>query len=178
MGMLGRTKTGRGGGGLPLHLVSVSYAHGCCQHSLKKNRLQALKVGIDDARAYGFKDLSPAWAERNHEVLSQRRGAGWWLWKPHLILRALKDPAVPWARGVVLWVDAGNYLHADPRSLVETALQTSDVAALRLKWCLEADWTSARSLELLNVSKRYAVTDRPQYGAYFLVFRKTQTAIS
>lgn len=77
-----------------------------------------------------------------------------------------------------MWVDAGNYLQADPRPLVESALQTSDVAALRLKTCVEADWTSAESLQQLNVSKRYAVTDRPQLGAYFLLFRKTQIGIS
>jgi len=176
--LLGQGGSSHGGGGRTLHLVSLSYAHGCCERSLQKNRLQALKVGVDDARAYGVKDLSPAWTKKHHEILSQRRGAGWWLWKPYLILRALKDPAVPWARGVVMWVDAGNYLFADPRSLVESALWHSDVAALRLKTCLEADWTSSRSLQQLNVSRRYAVTDRPQLGAYFLLFRKTQIAIS
>jgi len=128
-------------------------------------------VGVDEARAYGRQDLSPAWAE-------QHRGAGWWLWKPHLILRALKDPSVPWSRGIVIWVDAGNHLQADPRPLLAKALQDSDVSALRLKWCIEIDWTSAVSLSQLNVSSRYAITTRPQLGAYFLVFRKTPTAIS
>merc|ERR1712078_321937 len=75
-------------------------------------------------------------------------------------------------------VDAGNHLIADPRPLVEAALQNSDVSAIRLKWCLEADWTSAQSLDLLNMSNRYALTERPQLGAYFLMFRKTDVAIS
>ncbi|CAK0896072.1 unnamed protein product [Prorocentrum cordatum] len=161
----------------PLHLVAVSYAHGCCKRSLRRNRQKALAAGVDEARAYNLGDLDRGWAARHSALLSQKRGAGWWLWKPHLILRTLRDPAVPWHRGVVLWVDAGNYLHADPRPLVADALRGSDVVALRLKGCLERDWTYASTLQWLNASERYAVVDRPQLGAYFLVFRKTRGAI-
>merc|ERR1711877_82287 len=54
----------------------------------------------------------------------------------------------------------------------------SDVTALRLKWCLESEWTNAASLRRLNASQRYAIVDRPQIGAYLLLFRKTEIAIS
>eukprot|EP00930_Biecheleria_cincta_P034342 TRINITY_DN23749_c0_g1_i1.p1 TRINITY_DN23749_c0_g1~~TRINITY_DN23749_c0_g1_i1.p1 ORF type:complete len:939 (-),score=143.10 TRINITY_DN23749_c0_g1_i1:278-3067(-) len=168
----------QGGQQRSLHLVAISYAHGCCAKSLKKNQQQALKVGVDEARAYGKADLGPAWVVRNDLILSQKKGAGWWLWKPHLILKTLKDPAVPWNRGIVLWVDAGNYLHANPRPLLESSLQGSDVVALRLKWCLEADWTSIATLRQMNVSTKYAMVDRPQLGAYFLAFRKTRLSIA
>eukprot|EP00928_Gymnodinium_smaydae_P060940 TRINITY_DN448_c1_g1_i2.p1 TRINITY_DN448_c1_g1~~TRINITY_DN448_c1_g1_i2.p1 ORF type:complete len:936 (-),score=75.32 TRINITY_DN448_c1_g1_i2:198-3005(-) len=165
-------------GGKPLYLVAVSYASGCCKQSLKKNRRQALAVGVDDARAYGRDDLAPTWAAKNADILSDKKGGGWWLWKPHLILRTLLDPAVPWGRGVIVYVDAGNYLHADPRALATSALQDSDVAALRLKACPEYDWTSEATLEQLNVSGRYALVDQPQLGAYLLFFRKTNVAIN
>merc|ERR1719210_2660418 len=81
-------------------------------------RKKALSVGVNEARAYSRQDLGPDWVAKNHEILSQRRGAGWWLWKPYLILRTLNDRSIPWYTGVVMWVDAGNYLHADPRPLV------------------------------------------------------------
>eukprot|EP00933_Yihiella_yeosuensis_P081410 TRINITY_DN9500_c0_g1_i1.p1 TRINITY_DN9500_c0_g1~~TRINITY_DN9500_c0_g1_i1.p1 ORF type:complete len:937 (+),score=167.32 TRINITY_DN9500_c0_g1_i1:33-2813(+) len=170
-------KPGVADAGRPMHLVAVSYAHGCCQKSLAKNRKQALQVGADEARAYGKADLGPTWIEKNEHILSQKRGAGWWLWKPRLILQTLKDPAVPWHRGVVLWVDAGNFLHADPRPLLSKGLHESDVTALRLKWCLEAEWTSDLTLERLNTSSRYSICDRPQLGAYFLAFRKSELSI-
>ena len=131
----------------PLYLAAISYAHGCCRKSLKRNRDQALKHGVDQARSYGKQHLGPDWLSANDKVLSQKRGAGWWLWKPYVILKTLKDnpildpmshlgqssscsggcsvvafrqclekqpgqdPAIPWERGVVLWIDAGNYLH-------------------------------------------------------------------
>ena len=120
----------------PLYLVAISYAHGCCRKSLQRNREHALKAGVDAARSYGKQHLGPDWLAANHQVLSQKRGAGWWLWKPYVILKTLKDdlflrdplirlrapcvplseslraqdPSIPWDKGVVLWVDAGNYL--------------------------------------------------------------------
>ncbi|CAE7371126.1 shoc2 [Symbiodinium microadriaticum] len=162
----------------PLYLVAISYAHGCCRKSLQRNREHALQAGVDAARSYGKQHLGPDWLAANHQVLSQKRGAGWWLWKPYVILKTLKDPSIPWDKGVVLWVDAGNYLHADPRPFLSSALEESDVVALRLKQCLEVDWTSKLTLEQMNMSSRYALIDRPQLGAYFLAFRKTKAVLS
>jgi len=158
-------------------MVAVSYADGCCRKSLERNRKKALEAGLHEARGYGRKDLDPAWVAQNKAVLSQRKGAGWWLWKPHVILRTLEDPAVPWHRGVVAWTDAGNYIHANPTPLISSAMRESDVLGLRLKWCIEAEWTNVNSSQALNVSDRYSIMDRPQIGAYFLLFRKTEVAI-
>eukprot|EP00435_Cladocopium_sp_Y103_P065124 s58_g27.t1 len=148
-----------------LHVIAISYAHGCCTKSLKRNRDHALQAGVDEARSYGKEHLGPDWQAANSKVLLQKRGGGWWLWKPY-------DPALPWDTGVVLWVDAGNYLHADPRPILHEALEVSDILALRLKQCLEADWTSKGTVE-----KMYAILDRPQLGAYFLAFRKTKAVL-
>jgi len=161
-----------------LHLVAISYADGCCEKSIALNRQKAIEAGVDEARSYGRKDLDPVWAAQHHNILSQRKGGGWWLWKPHVILRTLLDPAVPWHRGIVIWVDAGNHLIADPRPLINSAMSDSDVVALRLKWCLESEWTTAASLKRLNASQRYSIFDRPQIGAYLLLFRKTDTSIA
>eukprot|EP00913_Durusdinium_trenchii_P035455 g33181.t1 len=138
-----------------LYIVAISYAHGCCAKSLKRNRDQALRVGVDEARSYGKQDLGPDWVAKNSQ-----------------------DPAVPWDTGVVLWVDAGNYLHADPRPVLHEALEESDILALRLKQCLESDWTSQLTLLRMNVSSRYSLLDRPQLGAYFLAFRKTKAVMA
>jgi len=159
------------------HVTSISYAHGCCAKSIARNRQTALDVGVDDARSYGYADLDPAWAERNADVLSAPKGAGWWLWKPHVILRTLLDEAVPWHSGVVLWLDAGNFFIGDPRPLISSALRGSDVSAMRLKCCVENEWTTGVALRRLG-GMGYVVADRPQLGAYFIIVRKTPTAVA
>ncbi|CAE8603808.1 unnamed protein product [Polarella glacialis] len=160
-----------------MHLTAVSYASGCCEQALERNRQTALDSGADQAKAFGPEDLDPAWAARHSEVLSQRKGGGWWLWKPHVILKMLRDDSVPWHTGVVLWLDAGNFFVGDTKLVAEKALRNSDVAAISLKCCLESDWSSAQALQLLG-GEGYAIADRPQLGAYFLVFRKTTTALT
>ena len=77
-----------------LHIIAISYAHGCCTKSLKRNRDRALQAGVDEARSYGKEHLGPDWQEANSRVLSQKRGGGWWLWKPYVILQTLKDTGV------------------------------------------------------------------------------------
>jgi len=165
------------------HLTAITYADGCCEKSRERNRQTALEVGVDEARAYGrkeiahHKDLDAEWAERHADILNQKKGGGWWLWKPAMILKTLQDDAVPWHTGVVLWLDAGNFYVGDPQPVVARALNNSDVAAMRLKCCTESDWTSAKALKLLG-GDVYSIADLPQLGAYFLMFRKTTTAMA
>jgi len=160
-----------------LHITTISYADGCCVQSIARNRQSALDVGVDLALAYGRSDLDQEWAEQHASVLTQKKGAGWWLWKPHVVLKTLRDDAVPWHTGVVLWLDAGNQYIGDPRPVVARALRDSDVSAMRLKCCVESDWTSDRALRKLG-GKSYVISDRPQLGAYFLIFRKTTTTLA
>jgi len=160
-----------------LHLTGISYAHGCCAKALQRNRDTALAVGMDQVFAYGQQDLDPDWAARHASVLRQKKGGGWWLWKPHVILWTLLSETVPWHTGVVLWLDAGNHYVGDPRSLAANVLLKSDVAAMSLKCCIESDWTTMRALQKLK-GDGYAISDRPQLGAYFILFRKTKTTLS
>merc|ERR1719272_2257475 len=160
-----------------LHITAISYADGCCAKAIKRNRESALEMGVNEAISYNRDDLDPQWIAQHAKVLSQRKGAGWWLWKPYVVLQTLLDDAVPWHTGVVLWLDAGNVFIGDPRSLAATALQNSDVAGLRLKCCMENDWTSLTALQRLK-GLSHGIADRPQLGAYFALFRKTSKTIA
>lgn len=159
------------------HVTSISYADGCCSKSIERNRRTAISVGVDVVHAYNRSDLDEHWAAKHAEILSQRKGGGWWLWKPQIILRTLQDDAVPWHTGVVLWLDAGNFYVGDPQPVIARALRNSDVAAMRLKCCMESDWTSARALRKLDGSG-YVIADTPQLGAYFIIFRKTRNSLA
>lgn len=164
-------------GSLEMHLTAITYADGCCSQSVERNRQSALDVGVDSAHAYGRRDLDPEWRERHAEVLAQRKGAGWWLWKPYLVLKTLRSDIVPWNTGVVIWLDAGNFYTGHPSSVVARALRASDISAMKLKCCIESDWTSVQALRLLD-GLSYDIADTPQLGAYFLLFRKTTTTLA
>ncbi|KAF4716409.1 hypothetical protein FOZ62_028761, partial [Perkinsus olseni] len=158
-------------------LVSVSYAEGCCEKSKERNRHSAYDNGIDEVRMYNWSTLDADWRGRNSAILSLPRGAGYWMWKPFVILDTLLDESLPWFSSAVLYLDAGNHYIANPRSLVGRALLHTDVAAPLLKCCLESDWAKRDAIRLLAPAEPPAVVDRPQNAAYFLIFRKTPVAV-
>lgn len=65
----------------------------------------ALAAGFAHGAVLGPDDLAGSdFASRNREILSQKRGAGYWLWKPFLIRRALENID---STDIVFYCDAG-----------------------------------------------------------------------
>ncbi|MDO5647767.1 hypothetical protein [Paracoccus sp. (in: a-proteobacteria)] len=67
----------------------------------------ALRVGFDTATHVTEQDLraTPFWDE-NRAILEQPRGAGYWLWKPWIVLQKLREVGPD---DVVIYNDAGRY---------------------------------------------------------------------
>lgn len=63
---------------------SMSIAANICAES-------SLSNGIDSFTIYRPQDIDPDFMWQNKDVLMQKRGAGYWLWKPYFILRALNE---------------------------------------------------------------------------------------
>ena len=65
----------------------------------------ALKMGADVAIPFLPYDLDKRFVERNKNILNKKRGAGYWLWKPYVILKALLENA-DWG-DLIIYIDAG-----------------------------------------------------------------------
>ena len=64
-----------------------------------KSHYQAQKInshtgktigGFDQVIEHSINDLDDSFKQKNNHILSQRRGAGYWLWKPYIILKTLE----------------------------------------------------------------------------------------
>jgi len=72
--------------------ILISYAHNGFTSSQKLNSKSGLEVGgFTDTIEYGCDMLDEDFKRKNHAILSQRRGAGYWLWKPYIILKTLEQ---------------------------------------------------------------------------------------
>lgn len=87
--------------------------------------------GVDDVVVWDFDSLrsvDSSFYDANREILSQERGAGYWLWKPKIILETLRATAED---TIVLYMDAGDgFIFPDAYELatgIETALSDSDI---------------------------------------------------
>jgi hypothetical protein len=63
--------------------------------------------------------LEPRWAAAHAKLLAAPRGGGYWVWKPHLLLRVLTEHMDD--DDVLLYADAGCTLVADPTPYLELA---------------------------------------------------------
>lgn len=70
--------------------IFLSYASGGFVPARDALCASAVAVGFDEARARGPAHMEPSFAARHDAILSSARGAGYWLWKPQIILQELR----------------------------------------------------------------------------------------
>lgn len=85
--------------------ILVNYAHITHQKSRAYNSKTGLETGgFDQVNEYSYDMLDEEFKEKNKGILSQRRGAGYWLWKPYIILDTLRKAQ---EGDIVFYCDAG-----------------------------------------------------------------------
>ena len=80
--------------------VLINYADPSAYHIQQKlNTLSGYTVGgFDTVINYGRKDIDSDFYEKNRSIFAHKRGAGYWIWKPYIIVKTLKT------------LDEGDYL--------------------------------------------------------------------
>jgi len=88
----------------PVYLVT--YADGPQVFFQNQNILgvSALNKGVDYIHNYRRSLLDPAFVNQHQSVLNQKRGAGYWLWKPYIIAKTLA--LVP-ENAIIIYADSG-----------------------------------------------------------------------
>lgn len=86
--------------------VHCAYADHVFEKSLQLCEKTSLEVGgVDQFFAYRPPDLNMyGFYERNKHILTQQPGAGWWAWKPFVVLQTLEEVD---DGDIVLYTDAG-----------------------------------------------------------------------
>jgi hypothetical protein len=99
----------------------VCYAAGPVVHAANQARLvrSARQFGFDSVHAFGEASLDAAFKSRHATLLAAAEGAGYWLWKPYLILEVMKASA---PGDVIVYVDSGAFLRRSPDPLWQQAL--------------------------------------------------------
>ncbi|MDF2577451.1 MAG: hypothetical protein K0S74_935 [Chlamydiales bacterium] len=98
----------------------VSYADGAPVYFYNQAYLgrSAIGKGVDLVWSCSSKDLDSEFKTTYAQILSQKRGAGYWLWKPYLILKMMK--MMP-ENALIIYIDAGTAILRDLTPLLELA---------------------------------------------------------
>jgi hypothetical protein len=87
--------------------ILVNYANPAYRNAQKFNSKTGLSVGnFDEVYEYGPASIDPIFYEKNKHILEQAKGSGLWLWKPYIILDALKKSKVG---DVIVYSDSASH---------------------------------------------------------------------
>ena len=106
----------------PVYLISYADGHEVFFQNQYALAQSALGRGVDFILNYRRSLLDPKFVDENKDILNQSKGAGYWLWKPWVILKTLKS--VP-ENAIVIYSDTGNLIKASLSPLIALAQEHS-----------------------------------------------------
>jgi hypothetical protein len=72
--------------------ILINYSNNSHYNSQINNSKSGKEIGgFDEVISYNFDKLDTDFVIKNKHILSQHRGAGYWMWKPHIILKTLSS---------------------------------------------------------------------------------------
>ena len=96
----------------------ITFAHRCCNKSKVRALKSALEPGgFDFATAHDMNYLSEKFRHTHSAILTKRRGGGYWLWKPYIILKTLIERMSD--NDLLMYQDADSYLIQDAGPLLK-----------------------------------------------------------
>jgi hypothetical protein len=96
---------------------AISYADGDAIHFKNQNywARSCINRGVDHIILYTKKHIDKNFYSKNKHILKQKKGAGYWLWKPYFILQTLRSMPED---AVLIYSDSGSFIDKDLDDLI------------------------------------------------------------
>lgn len=149
----------------------INYANNVFRKSRKLNSKTGKELGLfDDIISYSLQDIDKNFFEKNKSILSQKRGNGYWLWKPYFIKKSLE---LLNSGDFLFYCDSGSYFIKPITPLIDTSLDTGqEIIVFELQF-MERFWTKRDAFILMDCDfPKYIETN--QRLASFSLWRKTR----
>lgn len=154
----------------------LSYAGGKEIHFRNQNSLTltALNKGVDFFMHYSPKQLDQQFTEKNKKILAQERGAGYWIWKPYIILKTMEKAN---EGDVILYIDSGVIFDSKQTNGINSLLnkidsENKDIFLFKNKYLIRSHVKKDLMVYLDMDSEEYL--KRNQILAAFMVFKNTE----
>ncbi|CAG34747.1 hypothetical protein [Desulfotalea psychrophila] len=155
--------------------ILINYADDAFKKAQKKNSESGIAIGgFDQCISYGPKDIGSDFAKKNKKILSQKRGAGYWLWKPYIIQKTLELLAYG---DFLFYCDSGSHFIGSIDPLIDISTQRSqDVIVFDLEH-IEKRWTKRDAFVLLGCDEEKYKETMQRIGGFVLI-KKTDRSLS
>ncbi len=154
--------------------VLINFANNFFYKSQRYNSTTGLEIGgFDKAISYTLKDIDREFFEQNHQILSQFKGAGFWLWKPYFIAKTLNQLK---SGDFLFYCDSGAYFINSIDALIDTCQMTDQDIIPFDVGLTEKIFTKRDTFTLMNCDTP-DYTDTVQRLASFILFKKSKFTI-
>jgi hypothetical protein len=137
-------------------------------------------IGLKSASQFGFKsigytnlDLDKEFITKNNKILSSSRGAGYWLWKPYIILDMLNKINDD---DYLIYMDSGACLTGDPTNYLE---MIDDKGILSFSMVQKTSkWTKGDCFFEINQVNKNDFAESNQIQGTYIFLRKCDYSVS
>ncbi len=153
-------------------IYAISYSNEKYNNPKRWNLQSALEHGVDKVISYSPSDIDAKFFAENRHILNSSRGAGYWLWKPYIILKTMKQINYG---DFLVYADAGSAYVNDVSILIDQMQVNEDYVMVFDQPYIEREWTKRDAFILMEC-------DEPKYSeshqimATYLVIKKTKDA--
>lgn len=154
--------------------IEISYADSVYKKAQKWNYKSALWLGkFDQAIMYGENDINEEFRKANKEIFQSRRGGGYWIWKPYLILKAMKGMQIG---DYLFYCDAGAVFIRSVDKLIQTMERNNDSIMLyEVYGRLEKEWTKRDIFKYLDNDTEACANSNQIMGSFILAKKTDET---
>lgn len=150
--------------------IFINYADKYFYNSQKEGCESALKNGFDEVIAYNRSYIDLDFQKKYHNILDLPRGAGYWLWKPYIIIKTLEKINYG---DYLFYCDAGANLIEDIKFLIDELKKTKqEIMPFDLQQLIEKKFTK-RDVFIYNQCDVPSITDTNICDAAFQLIIKS-----
>lgn len=155
--------------------ILVNYATEAFAKSQARLNASAYRCGIDEVIAYNEEWLrSTPFYEENKRILEQGRGAGYWIWKPYIILDALLGAGPD---DIVVYCDSGAEIIGPLNPLFEVCRKQGGIVLFNQVYYKNKAWTKRDCFVLMDCDEP-EYWDGDQVQAAFCLFMNNERNVS
>lgn len=146
----------------------INYANGRYLKSQEYCSQSAKSAGFDEIISFSVNDIDREFLEKNINILSQSRGAGYWIWKPYFIKKTLDRMN---DGDLLVYSDSGSYYQESVQPLIDTIQsEKSGVLSFELTGLLERVYTKRDTFVLMGLDEpKYSETSQREATYIWLI---------
>lgn len=153
-------------------ILAVTFGDDNFSQSRDYNLKSALKYGcVDETKAYMRKDLDPSFCNANKEILTTKRGGGYWLWKPYIIEKAFEELEMG---DYLVYADSGSFYKKDIHILIGYMKKNQMPIFFNQLDHKEKEYSKRDAFVYMDVDDK-GFENTYQFEASFLIVEKTET---